>query len=240
MSARLSLLSLLAALALPAPAHAYLDAASFEADPTTGGGGGRFFTGSPRDGYGCAVCHRGGTAPVPEILGLPADGIVPGTRYVIELRYADTLDQLSAIAEIATESGEPAGTLVPLSSAEITMDERCADGDPALELVVSGDRTLARIDPCGATRARFAWTAPDTAAPLRLHLSSVNGDRSGTTLGDGASTVLRPLSALGAPPSAAGTLAQRCAAAPGARSAALPLASLFALALFLARRAARA
>jgi hypothetical protein len=48
--------------ALPLPVHAFSDPARFgkypEEEGGLGGGGGRFFTGSPADGYGCSVCHK--------------------------------------------------------------------------------------------------------------------------------------------------------------------------------------
>ena len=39
-------------------AHAFSEPLLYPEDPLNGGGGGRFFTGSPLDAYSCAVCHR--------------------------------------------------------------------------------------------------------------------------------------------------------------------------------------
>jgi hypothetical protein len=53
-------------------AHAFQNPDTFPAEPTQGGGGGRFFTGAPRDAFTCEVCHRSESAPSVLVYGLPA------------------------------------------------------------------------------------------------------------------------------------------------------------------------
>jgi hypothetical protein len=92
---------------------------------TEGGGGGRWFTGSPADGYGCSVCHTApSTYSFPLVqTGLPKQGYVPGKRYSVHLTWPDAamreaqaatlnLDpRTSLIAEFVAENGTGSGTI---------------------------------------------------------------------------------------------------------------------------------
>ena len=133
--------ALLLALTAPSIARAYSDGTSFARDPsadTTGGGGGIYFTGSPRQhGLDCAVCHVGGPTDIELELsalleGAPEDlfanGYQPGGLY--EIAVAFTEDRLGPAAgcqgkddepcdinaftvELLDASARPAGTLCP-------------------------------------------------------------------------------------------------------------------------------
>ncbi len=87
--------------ALPSSAaQAYRLADRFGADIDIGGGGGRYFTGSPQDGYTCGVCHVGAPAPDFELLGLPNPlEYQPGTQVLLELTIGYTPEAINGIAE---------------------------------------------------------------------------------------------------------------------------------------------
>lgn len=138
MKARLLIFALLLA---PASALAYSDGTVFAKDPsveTSGGGGGLYFTGSPRQhGLDCAVCHVGGptdlTLRLSALLdGEPAPlfdaGYAPGALYEIEVAFPEdrlapeagcegAIDEpcdINAFAfELLDAAGRPAGTLCP-------------------------------------------------------------------------------------------------------------------------------
>jgi len=126
-------------------AAAFVRIDEFTADPAAqlGGGGGRYFTGSPADGFDCSVCHtspEGYSFPLRQ-KGLPLDGYVPGKVYEeITLSWPDvTMAEQQALsrglkpvtalmAEFVAEDGGNAGTLEFLNVAirERRMDEYCA------------------------------------------------------------------------------------------------------------------
>lgn len=102
-----------------------------------GGGGNRFFTGSPADGYNCSVCH---TAPVAYSFplyqtGLPPAGYVPGTTYNVTLAWPEAATWAAShgtpmtalTAEFIAEDAGNSGVL-QLMPAEFVADalERCA------------------------------------------------------------------------------------------------------------------
>ncbi len=223
----------------PSLAHAYSDGTRFE-DPTLlGGAGGRFFTGAPADGYGCAVCHTGGTPPPIVFAGLPAAGWDPGVTYDLTLAFPEGARSASAVVEIADESGQGVGTLELVQDADLDAADRCRDGTAATSIVPVAGRTLARTDACGAARARVRWIAPASALTgLRIFASMVVANDSGDFTGDAAATVATPLRASSAPETEAGHLGQRCSIDHGVGAA--PRGSiawsLFALALLARRR----
>lgn len=133
----------LAALALTAAAACALSASGAAAYSTpeayaertvAGGGGGRWFTGSPAEGYGCNVCHSGapGQPKFPlYVAGLPLSGYQLGTRQEIvlswpqmaarwrELRPDPTMPPpvdaptpaMGMVAELVAESGKASGVI---------------------------------------------------------------------------------------------------------------------------------
>ena len=126
----------LAVLAVPTPARAFTEPRTYFESTQNGGGGGRFFTGSPAEGYGCKVCHSGsGTEPL-HLEGLPTDGYVPGATYNIRLTWPELAKRhralrmtqkkppsLGLVAELISESGEGAGAI------DIASGEKAADGE---------------------------------------------------------------------------------------------------------------
>lgn len=127
---------------LPAVGLAYSDATSFAKDPsveTSGGGGGLYFTGSPRQhGLQCSVCHINGpedlTLRLSALIGqdsapLFQQGYQPGQVYEIEVEFegedlapaegcegaTDEPCNINAFSfEVLDSAGQPAGTLCPV------------------------------------------------------------------------------------------------------------------------------
>jgi hypothetical protein len=221
--------------AFASPARAYLDGARFAAPAIEGGSGGRYFSGAPADGYTCSVCHRGGERFALAVSGLPRGGWEPGRTYDLTLAFPEGASSVGAVIEIADAEGHGQGTMALVPDAELEDGDRCRDGAAATRLVVAAGRQLARVDGCGAARARLRWTAPPAArTDVRLHAAAVRGDGSGDPLGDGTALLVQPLRALGAPEPEGPMLTQRCAMlALGTprRPPALALAALTAIAL---------
>ncbi len=105
---------------------AFSEPAYYPSDPAGGGGGGRWFTGSPAEGYGCSVCHTG--SPTQQqyplyVEGLPAAGYVPGATYDVRLtwpefasnaaalRQAMLAPSMGVVAELLAEQGTASGTI---------------------------------------------------------------------------------------------------------------------------------
>lgn len=119
---------------LPTTGRAYSTPDAYAAAPVTGGGGGRWFTGSPAEGLGCAVCH---TAAANQrhfplyAAGLPLGGYSLATpREIVlswpqfaarwrELRPDATVaikpdapsPAVGLVAEFVAESGKGSGTI---------------------------------------------------------------------------------------------------------------------------------
>lgn len=166
----------------PRRAAAFSDYELFPLDPLLGGGGGRFFTGSPVDGFGCSVCHRGAPEPQVSFRGLPAAEYVPGAVYDVEVSWADPQVPHALALEFVNPLGQAAGQLTPLDTSA-----RCSgelSGEPAVHLIQAAGRTILTLDDCGATNLRFRFTAP--ADPqLVFGASVVRSDASETPEGDG-------------------------------------------------------
>jgi len=172
------------------PARAFSDPLSF-ADPVQmGGGGGRYFTGSTTDGYGCNVCHAGGQAAEVVITGLPLAGYRPGTAYEARVEWPATLEHLGLMLEITDSNGVQAGELRLPPQNELPNEERCEpfeDGFSAGTLIESEQRSLLAVADCGAKRVRFLWIAPSEArGTLRFSGGLVAADGEADSAGDGA------------------------------------------------------
>lgn len=219
----------------PSRARAYLDGAAFAESATSGGGGGRTFSGAPLDGYTCAVCHQGGGSFEPTVRGVPADGYRPGETYELVIELPSTARNAGAILEVADEEGRGVGTLSPVPVAELEPADECRTGEPAIERVTLSGRQLARLEVCGARRARVRWTAPSSpVASVRLFASLVISNDSGDPSGDTTAHLVQPLRALGGAELEGGRLSAGCAAAgPPARGS--PLLAVLAAVVAIAR-----
>ena len=181
----------LALLLWPTNALAYSDGTLFARDPSAdpaGGGGGIYFTGSPRfHALDCAVCHVGGPSDLSLLLsaledGSPAhlfdDGYRPGAIYEIEVAFAD--DRLAPPSEcprsgeepcnldlfaleIVDGKGRPAGQLCAVEPIESAGTNRCA-GCRSLRAggtIVADDCSVVLAD--GFDDTAFGWRNGVTA-----------------------------------------------------------------------------
>lgn len=157
-------------LLLAVPARAYVNPERFAVAVEQGGGGERFFTGSPADGYTCAVCHAP-HEPVPlTVAGLPMPTYVPGATYAIVFDWPDNLPSVALNLEVTDTAGAPAGTLALRAVADIPLAERCSeDGSrTGVELIqTTTGRTVWTVAECGQHQATAIWQAP-SAPPLGL------------------------------------------------------------------------
>jgi hypothetical protein len=117
-------------------ALAFSEPSSYSDEANQGGGGGRWFTGSPADGYGCDVCHTGAPSQPNYPLyaaGFPEGGYVPGQTYELQLSWPEFAAQdlavramkgveptsMGLVAEFVSESGIGSGVVeVPRKGAE--------------------------------------------------------------------------------------------------------------------------
>ncbi len=168
----------------PGVAGAFSDPALFAESATTGGGGGRYFTGSRADGYACSVCHQGGDAPQFVIDPLP-ETLVPGSSYELVVRWDDPDSPQALHLELATPSGaHPQVTTPPV--AMLPAESRCAGlpgGEPAVYTFDVGARRVVGVADCGASRVAVTFVA--TEEPIELSISGVRSDGSSTADGDG-------------------------------------------------------
>jgi hypothetical protein len=173
-------------------------------DPDTGalhgGGDGRYFTGSPADGFTCKVCHSGGKPAPLKVLGLPLAGYKTGSSYEITVDWPDDLLDVAMTLEISDDHGVAAGTLQVPPMKELLPSERChgKDGDEGLDHVGAGqvmlgiNRVVIDMPACGARQLRFLWTAPpDDRGAVRITGSFVNGNDDKLTTGDGVTDIAR-------------------------------------------------
>jgi hypothetical protein len=193
-------LTLLGLLITPSStAHAFSDPAYFGQATVAAGGGGRYFTGSPADGYTCKVCHEGGPETKLRIVGLPLAGYHTAERYEIVITWPNAAKKFALAMELTDEQGKPAGTVRLPPSDEITAEEFC---EPASDMVsaamisaASQERQVINLPDCGAKRLRLLWTAPTTdVGPVLLAGSAVTSDGEGDTHHDGVTDFGRVIS----------------------------------------------
>jgi len=192
-------------LAPAAQAHAFSDQDRFADSPERGGGGGRYFTGSPADGFGCGVCHTGASAPRLEVRGLPED-FLAGTTYDIAVSWDNPAWTHGVALELVTGEKLAAGTLALPDDAAISAAERCKSLQserPAAALHATNGRQVLTVENCGSSLVRFRWTAPE-ASEVTFAAGVVRSDASATPEGDGVSEVSRALLPVGATRDAGG------------------------------------
>jgi hypothetical protein len=189
----LLLLALLGAwLGLPATSVlAFSDPGSFAQLPYAAGGGGRYFTGSPADGFTCKVCHAGGAEPKLEVSGLPPGGYyIPGGRYEIIVAWPAVVEKFGAALELTDLQGRTAGSLRLPPTSEIQAPEFCEPAsDAILAASIEGEaigRQVINVPDCGSRRLRFLWTAPAVdVGTVWFSGSSVWSDGQGDEYHDG-------------------------------------------------------
>lgn len=228
-----------------------LDETGFE----SGGGGGRYFTGSPADGYTCEVCHTGPGAMPVKFNGLP-EAYVPGLVYEVVMQWPIGDDRVGAMLEIVDAAGQAAGNITAPEIDDTLPLGQCTFPDKGVETVSmrsGGVRQVLGIDGCtGVQNVRFYWEAPAAdQGPVELVAGIVHPlttEEEGADLSDQEKvkddevTIVRraiPNAADGQVPTPTQEL--KCsvgaAGAPGGSSAALSaLLGLVGLALFARRR----
>jgi hypothetical protein len=194
-----------AMLSEPSRARAFSDPHSYELEVGEGGGGGRWFTGTPADGYGCDVCHdEVGSVPI-DVSGLPLDGGYSAAQsYELGVRWPADLEHMALVLEMVDDAGTRAGTLaLPRFEASLP-EERCsedgAEDAAASELIDSPrGRQFATVIDCGSRALRMLWTAPATSSG-RVWLSGglVASDDDASVKGDVAMLIHRPVAPAGA------------------------------------------
>ncbi|MDD9932566.1 MAG: hypothetical protein OXT09_03135 [Myxococcales bacterium] len=233
---------------VPSSGSAYSAFADYVLPIQEGGGGERYFTGTPADGYGCEVCHQGAVGAPLTIAGLPIDGYEPGATYEVSLVWDASAPHVALMAELTDAAGGPVGTLGLAPYATWSPGELCESGDfPAADVcqLTPGDAACCReIDPnldacsftgqraalwvpdCGSRSARMRWTAPaDGSADIWFSVAMVTSDLENDALGDGVTTVRRFLRPRRSPRELS-TAVSGCSAVPGSAGGALPLLGL--------------
>lgn len=212
------------------PALAYSAFADYAVPIDSGGGGGRWFTGTPADGYDCSVCHAGAQGAELSVTGLPSDGYVPSQAYEIAFRWGPGAEKMALMVELTDGSGSPIGTTAIPSYATWDETELCEDGSaPAADVCrmdgregaccrqldptrdacsFAGDRSVLWVPDCGSSIARMVWTAPDEAEhDVWFSAGMVTSDGENDAHGDGVTVVrelIRPQGTSSALRSAAG------------------------------------
>lgn len=187
-------------------AHAFSDPrSSYDLPVLDGGGGGRWFTGTSKDGFGCDVCHTNRAAVPLAITGLPLDaGYAPGQPYEVGVRWPEQVEHLALVLEMVDDSGGTAGSLaVPVPEAarsEEQCSEEGAEGIPASSVIDSASgRQLAAVVDCGSRAMRMLWTAPSPViGTVWLSGGFVWSDDDASAAGDISVPIRKPIPALGA------------------------------------------
>ena len=132
----------------PGLVHAFSEPNIYADEAQTGGGGGRWFSGSPAEGYDCSVCHNAQLRVPLHHNGLPIEGWVPGQSYTIKLAWPEAAAQAlsaqaaglrpstSLVAELVAEDGGPSGT-IELQPSFAAPGELCAAADSGVILAAS-------------------------------------------------------------------------------------------------------
>ncbi len=220
--------------------QAFSDLERFPQASTTGGGGGRLFTGSQRDGYACSVCHRGGLEPSVVVAGLPLDGYVPGQTYDVEITWDNAGAAHALHAEIVNSDGRAGGSVSLLDPALVDARGRCGSlpaEDPADYMIEGEGRQILGVSGCGASHLLFRFTAPDLPEVTFVG-SVVRSDSSASAEGDGVENLHRVLRRVGEPPPKA--VSNCTVRSAGHTASCTPLLGLFGLlGAALARRFTR-
>lgn len=171
------------------PARAFRSRDTFGKNANEGGGGQRYFTGSPVDESGCNVCHAEKGDAELKVSGAP-EVYQLGQTYEITVTWAASGSLLDAGSiELMDKKNGGTGVTALLPAAQLGADEVCsmaagtAAAGPVLTLV-SG-RQVAGTNACEATKLRIRWSAPPAdAGPVWIYAQAVKSDGDGTNKGD--------------------------------------------------------
>jgi hypothetical protein len=143
--------------AAPNAARAFTDPLFFSKPARDGGGEGRWFTGAPTDGYGCAVCHSGKPPENIVVEGLPKDGYLPGKEYQVRIAWPEfanrtrdlyataspmEIPRASLVAELIAESGEDSGVVLQRPLMQATPGELCKGTQKRLGAILYRQRPV--------------------------------------------------------------------------------------------------
>ena len=179
----------------PSAARAFSDPAQFALPAAAGGGGGRYFTASPMDGYGCNVCHRGGPEPKLNITGLPTTGYVPGQTYEIQLTWENPSVSHGIQLELVGRDGRVPGQVTLVEPAALDARAHCGGvptGKVASYERVVGARKIIGVEACKAQSLRFRFT-PANVSDLAFSLSAITSDTMASVEGDGVTNMRKIL-----------------------------------------------
>lgn len=221
-----------AASVLPcARAAAFQNPARFLDEPAQkGGGGNRFFTGSPAEGYTCKVCHAPGAPVRVTVSGLPTDGYVPDQSYPITLDWPDDLKAVALNLEVTTAAGLVAGMLSVPPVRQLTAADVCSNGKlSGAGLLPIAGRSVVVVGECGQHQTTFVWKAPAVSMPstgtggddttLWFSASLVVSDGDGTVAGDRVTDIRRALVPLASAAPTRSGVTSSCTISPVRRSA---------------------
>ena len=206
MRARFLCVSALLALFPVLPVHAYRNPERFGASVDVGGGGGKYFTLSRAEGYGCSVCHtQGSPAPV-EVRNLPTAGYLAGQTYRITVDWPDDMPSVALNVEMTDAAGAPFGQLVASNPATLTAADLCPQSDqsdPAtaaqtLQMDTSA-RNVLLVAECGQTQTSFDWIAPAVPANGYFSGSIIFSNRDGKLTGDSVFDIVEPITSQAMP-----------------------------------------
>jgi hypothetical protein len=203
MSQRSTLLVLVTGLVAswPGSGHAYSDPSRFGEAVQTGGGDGRWFTGSPADGFSCNVCHDGQQGLEITVRSVPQT-YLPGQTYEIVVAWGDPLAMVAANLEITNELGQALGELSAPPASALQPADECEPkgqgiGASRVFLLPDGRQVLGFAE-CGANQVRVQWTAPTQAAGAAfLSGAVVLSNHDETLQGDGVTVLARTMLAPG-------------------------------------------
>lgn len=149
-----------------APAQAFNGLGAFEGSVMDGGGGGRYFTGSLRDGFTCGVCHQSETYFGMELRGLGAS-IEPGKTYTLTVAWEGDPTRVSVNGEIVGAKGFAAGKLAAM------------DGELSIDVAEKKDKrqlfNIYQDEERAKSEVKLKWTAPDKSfnGPISVHLAAI-------------------------------------------------------------------
>ena len=136
---------------VPAVARAFSSPEAYPEAAIDGGGGGRWFTGSAAEGFGCGVCHSAapGQRHFPlYVSGLPAAGYEPRARYEILLSWPEFTQRW---LQLRPNPAAPANALLPVPAIGLTAEFIAESGKASGTLEVS-TASAAGAELCEQTR----------------------------------------------------------------------------------------
>lgn len=148
------------------PARAYSTLGEFADSITAGGGGGRYFTGSRRDGFTCGVCHVSNTYFGIEVRGL-GESIEPGKTYDLTIAWEGEAERVTFSGEIVGPKGFAVGKLGPVpEDGDLTLAEKKDKRQP-----FNASQNEAR----SKSEVVLKWTAPDKRfeGPISVHIAAL-------------------------------------------------------------------